>query len=51
MCCFSVNRVNGKDPVESLEDSKDYAKGNSTQLEKYLAKLSGKTDMKVSQRC
>ncbi|CAB3994135.1 Hypothetical predicted protein [Paramuricea clavata] len=42
-----VNRVNGKDPVESLEDGKDYAKGNSTQLEKYLAKLSGKTDMKV----
>ncbi len=46
-----MNRVTGKESVESLEEDKFYANGNSTQVQKYLAKLSGKEDMKVSQRC
>jgi hypothetical protein len=48
---LSVDRVTGDDKVEDLDGDKYYAKGNSAQLQKYLAKLSDKTDMKVSQPC
>ena len=53
VCMFrlSVDRVTGDDKVEDLDGDKYYAKGNSAQLQKYLAKLSDKTDMKVSQPC
>ena len=44
MCCFSVNRVTGKDAVESLECDKNYAQGNSMELQKYLAEITDKTD-------
>ena len=47
MCCLSVDRVTGNNTVQELDGDKYYAKGNSTQLQKYLAKLSDKTDMKV----
>ncbi|XP_028411756.1 5'-nucleotidase domain-containing protein 1-like isoform X2 [Dendronephthya gigantea] len=42
-----VNRVNGKDPIQSLEADKYYALGNSSELEEYLCKLTGKTEMKI----
>ena len=43
-----ANRVTGKDPVKSLEVDKEYAQGNSVELQKYLEEISSKTDTKVS---
>lgn len=42
-----VNGVAGKDEIRDLEEGHYYAEGNSTDLERFVGKLTNKTDVKV----